>query len=97
MIINIKTFLNKTLSLSVQSDYSIIRIKKIIEARENLKCERQDLFFTDVKLENEKTLQHYNIKGDDTLQLIFNGFSCRCGRQFYFMKGLEHHRVWCEC
>ena len=74
MIIFIKTLNGKTIMLDVEPDDTIYRVKKRIESKEeNYPSIGQRLIFAGKMLEDQLTLNHYNIWKESTLHLAPNG------------------------
>ena len=69
MQIFIQTF-NKTITLDITSDETIYNIKKIIEEKQEILCERQRIIFAGKQLNDNKTLSDYNISKNSTLHLM---------------------------
>ena len=59
-----------TLTLQVEANYTIKYLKAMIEARERISQDQQQLIFCGQPLENKKTLRHYSIANRCTLRLI---------------------------
>jgi len=70
MQIYIKTPRNNTISLQVDSTYSISKVKKILCDREGIPITEQRLLFSGKQLEDTKTIAYYAIKQDSTLDLL---------------------------
>ena len=69
MQIYIKTLTN-TISLHVDSTYSISKIKKILRDREGIPITEQRLLFSGKQLEDKKTVAYYAIQRESTLYLM---------------------------
>jgi hypothetical protein len=69
MQIYIKT-LNNTISLQVDSTYSINKLKKILCDREGIPITEQLLIFSGKQLEDKKTVAYYPIQRQSTLYLM---------------------------
>ena len=69
MQIYIKT-LNNTISLHVDSTYSISKLKKILHDREGIPISEQRLLFSGKQLEDNKRVADYTIQRESTLYLM---------------------------
>ena len=65
----IKTRDNKQLTFTVKTTETVQDLKVKIIRKEGHKVTRQSLFFNGVKMEDSKTLAHYNIKSNSSLEL----------------------------
>jgi hypothetical protein len=70
MQLYIKTPRNNTISLHVDSTYSISQVKKILCDREGIPISEQRLIFSGKQLEDSKTIAFYDIQKDSTLDLL---------------------------
>ena len=70
MQIFVKTLTGKHITLDVEETYTILQVKELILAKEEIPVERQRLIFAGKTLEDNKTLKEYNIKKDSTLHLV---------------------------
>ena len=68
--IYVKTLAGKTITLSVQSNFSIKLIKKLIEYKEGIPPDQQRLIFAGQQLLDECTIGVYNIKNESTIHLV---------------------------
>ena len=66
----VKTLTGKTLQIDVFPIYSIGIIKRLIYDKEDIKKDSQRLIFEGRQLEDNRTLEDYNIQRDSTLHLI---------------------------
>ena len=66
----VKTLTGKTFQIDVFPIYSIGIIKRLIYDKEDIKKDSQRLIFEGRQLEDNRTLEDYNIQRDSTLHLI---------------------------
>ena len=64
-----KSSTNRTLSLQVEPSYRIENLKAMIEAKERISQDQQQLTFCGEQLEDRRTLRHYCIANRSTLKL----------------------------
>ena len=65
----IKTINGKTITLSIQENELVADIKTKVQEKEHIPADQQILTYKGKNLENDKTLDDYNIKKGDTLHL----------------------------
>ena len=70
MHVYIKTPRNNTISLHIDSSYSINKLKKILCDREGIPITEQRLIFSGKQLEDDKTVAFYAIQKDSTIDLL---------------------------
>lgn len=66
----VKTLVGKTLTYDLQPHMTIGQIKERIAQTENIPPDQQRLIFSGKQLEDQHTLEHYEIKDQSSLHLI---------------------------
>lgn len=81
MIIFVKTLYNKTITLEVDRNQTIEDTKVLIQEKESIPMEQQNLLIAgmqkilDITLDDQSTLRQYGIQNGDLLHLISPGYS----------------------
>ena len=67
-------------AITVEKDMTVIELKRAISELEAIPVKKQRLIFMGVQLDNARTLSHYQISDDSTIQLVL---SLKGGMQIY--------------
>lgn len=67
----VRTVSGRTLPLQVESGETVETVKQMLQERENVDVDHQRLVFAGKELDDSQTLESYNLKGDETLEMLF--------------------------
>ncbi|XP_014226372.1 ubiquitin-like [Trichogramma pretiosum] len=70
MRVFVKIMAGKTITVDVESPETVKKLKENIEDEQGIPVHRQRIMFGGKQLENERTLQDYNIQDESTVQLL---------------------------
>jgi ubiquitin-like protein Nedd8 len=66
----VRTYSGKEIELDIEPDYTVIKIKELIEEKEAVQPAQQKLILRGQQMSNEKTASEYKLEEGATLNLI---------------------------
>ena len=93
MQIFVRTLTGKTIALEVSPSDTIANVKVKIQDKENIPSYQQRLVFDNKQLEDDKTLNDYNIERDNTLHIVLKDVANR--KQYGVLKEMCTFNIRC--
>jgi hypothetical protein len=75
MVISVRTFEGKTITLDVQITDTVQHVKKQIQIKEGIRADLQRLMFTNEQLKNGEPLSSYGVREDSVLHLVLRKYT----------------------
>lgn len=93
MQIFVRTLTGKTIALEVSPNDTIANVKVKIQDKENIPSYQQRLVFDNKQLEDDKTLNDYNIERDNTLHIVLKDVAS--GKQYALGRKEASSKLYC--
>ena len=92
-----KTLNGKKLEIKVEPNDTIQFVKNIVQDKEGIPVDQQHFTFLGKELENDKSLEDYNIQEEFTLHMILKRIGCRFPHIYIIYDGKETLMRVCIC
>ena len=78
MVISVRTFEGKTITLDVQITDTVQHVKKQIQSKAGIRADLQRLMFANEQLKNGESLSNYGVREDSVLHLVLRKYTIYC-------------------
>lgn len=68
--LHLKTLTGKTITIGTESDWTIERLKYVVQLKEGIPADQCRLIFAGKQLENGRTLSDYNVHHESTVHIV---------------------------
>jgi hypothetical protein len=75
MVISVRTFEGKTITLDVQITDTVQHVKKQIQGKEGIRADLQRLMFANEQMKNGESLSSYGVREDSVLHLVLRKYT----------------------